>query len=479
MSITTDLCRATAGLVFLVAAAGCASVERTAAMQDVDRAVWARIDEHVQWQQNSDEDHAAEVQIRTLLKDELSVQEAVRIALLNNRGLQANYERLGISQADLVQAGMLENPELSLQYLFGDEGDLLEASIIQPLMNVVTLAARKKIEQAQAQQVRLEVAQSVLDVALEVRAAYYAVVADTQAIELMGEATRGTEAAADLAARQYRAGNLSRREQALQQIAYAQAALETAQAQARLASDRERLNRLLGLWGEDTRWTAPNRLPEMPAVLPPLDQVERLAVMHRLDLAAAEAEVEAAYRAWGLTRDTRWLSALGIGITFKREPNGEKLLGPEVSLGLPIFDQGQAQVARRASELRQSERRLEATAVDVRSQAREARLRLQAAHEVVMHYRNAVLPLQQTVVAETLKFYNGMLIGVYELLAAQQGQAHAARQHIEASKAFWLTWVDLERAVGTSLPVAAPNAKPASEPTDAMNQHASHTHGEN
>ncbi len=58
------------------------------------------------------------------------------------------------------------------------------------------------------------------------------------------------------------------------------------------------------------------------------------------------------------------------------------------------------------------------------------------------------LPLQG---AETLKFYNGMLIGVYELLAAQQGQALAARQYIEASKAFWLTWVDLERAVGTSL----------------------------
>jgi cobalt-zinc-cadmium efflux system outer membrane protein len=479
MSTTTDLCQATAGLVCLVAVAGCASVERTAAMADVDRAVSARIDEHVQWQQNSNEDRAAEAQVRTLLEDELSVQEAVRIALLNNRGLQANYERLGISQADLVQAGMLENPELSLQYLFGDEGDLLEASIIQPLMNVVTLAARKKIGQAQAQQARLEIAQSVLEVALEVRAAYYAVVADAQAIELMGEATRGTEAAADLAARQYRAGNLSRREQALQQIAYAQAALETAQAQARLASDRERLNRLLGLWGEDTRWTVPNRLPEMPAVLPPLDQVERLAVMHRLDLAAAAAEVEAAYRAWGLTRDTRWLSALGIGITFKREPNGEKLLGPEVSLGLPLFDQGQARVARRASELRQSERRLEAMAVDVRSQAREARLRLQAAHEVVMHYRNALLPLQQTVVAETLKFYNGMLIGVYELLAAQQGQAHAAKQYVEASKAFWLTWVDLERAVGTSLPVPAPNAKPASEPTAAMNQHASHTHGEN
>jgi cobalt-zinc-cadmium efflux system outer membrane protein len=199
--------------------------------------------------------------------------------------------------------------------------------------------------------------------------------------------------------------------------------------------------------------------------LPALDRVEQLAVERRLDLAAATREVEAMYRAYGLTRDTRLLSSLGIGVTFKREPSGENLVGPDVVFSLPLFDQGQARVARIESELRVSERRLEALSVDARSQARDARVRLQAAFEAVNHYRNALLPLQQTVVEETLKFYNGMLVGVYELLLAQQVQVQTAKQYVEANKEFWLTWVDLERAAGGSVPAPQPSPQASVQPS--------------
>ncbi len=453
------------GLLSALVLSGCATVQRTAGVSEVDRQLSARTGEQVSWQQNADERRAAEAKVSELLATELTAEKAVRIALLNNRGLQATYERLGIAQADLVQAGLLDNPELGLQNLFGDEGNLFEATFIQPFMSVITLAARKQIGTAQAEQVRLEVARSALELALDVKAAYYAVLADSQALELFQQVTLGTEAAAELAARQVRAGTLSRKDQALQQAFHAQAALETAQAQARLASDRERLNRLLGLWGPHTQWKVPTRLPQLPATLSPLDRVEQLAVERRLDLAAATREVEAMYRAYGLTRDTRLLKSLGIGVTFKREPDGEKLLGPDVVLSLTLFDQGQARLARVESELRMSERRLEALAVDARSQARDARLRVQAAYEAVNHYRTALLPLHQTVVQETLKLYNGMLAGVYELLLAQQMQVQTAKQYVEANKAFWLTWVDLERAVGGSLPDAQSGPQAAARPS--------------
>jgi len=442
----------------VLALAGCATVQRTAGLPEVDKQLSARVGENATWRQNTDDDRAAEARVRELLTGELTPANAVRIALLNNRGLQATYERLGISQADLVQAGLLDNPELGLQYLFGDEGDLFEASIIQPFMSVITVAARKQVSGAQAEQVRLEVAQSAFELSMDVKAAYYGVVADAQAIELLQQVTLGTEAAAELAARQYQAGTLSRKDQALQQAFYAQAALDTAQAQVRLGSDRERLNRVLGLWGQQTQWKLPSRLPQLPAALPSLDRVEQLAVEQRLDLAAAKREVEAVYRAYGLTRDTRLLQSLGIGVTFKREPSGEKLVGPDLSFSLPLFDQGQARVARIESELRHSERKLEAMAVDIRSQARDARARVQAAYDAVNHYRNALLPLHQTVVQETLKSYNGMLVGVYELLLAQQAQVQTAKQYVEANKEFWLSWIDLERAVGGS--IAAPQTNP-------------------
>ncbi len=449
-----------------LALSGCATMQRTAGFPEVDKQLSARVGENAGWHQNADEDRAAEAKVRELLEGELTATNAMRIALLNNRGLQATYERLGIAQADLVQAGLLDNPEVGLQYLFGDEGDLFEASIIQPLMSVITVAARKQVGTAQAEQVRLEVAQSAFELCMDVKAAYYGVLADAQAIELLQQVTLGTEAAAELAARQYQAGTLNRKDQALQQAFYAQAALDTAQAQARLSSDRERLNRLLGVWGQQTQWKLPTRLPQPPEALPALDRVEQLALEQRLDLAAAKREVEAVYRAYGLTRDTRLLSSLGIGVTFKREPSGEKLVGPDLSFSLPLFDQGQARVARVESELRQSERKLEAMAVDIRSQARDARVRLHAAYDAVNHYRNALLPLHQTVVQETLKFYNGMLVGVYELLLAQQAQVQTAKQYVETTKEFWLNWIDLERAVGGTL--AAPQTNPRAEAQGTM-----------
>jgi cobalt-zinc-cadmium efflux system outer membrane protein len=398
----------------------------------------------------------------------------VQVALINNRGLQATYERLGIAQADLVQAGLIDNPTLSLQYLFGDADDIIEASFMQQFVGVFTLSARKKIGAASARQATLEVAQAVTDTAAEVRLAYFAVVGNAQALELWRQVTLAMEAAAELAARQYRAGNLARRDQAVQQAFYAQLVAEATRAEVRLAADREKLNRLLGLSGELTAWRTPERLPDLPARLPDLVGIERAAISQRLDLAAANAQVETLARRAGLTRSTRWLNTLGIGVRYKREGD-EDFIGPEVELMLPLFDTGEARVAAAEGELRAAERRLEQLAIDIRSQAREARLRLDAAFQLARHYRDALLPVQQVVVDETLKFYNGMLVGVYDLLLARQQQIQTAREYVAALADFWLAWAELEHVAGGRVPlsiVAEPQSNPSSN--GATDSGASH-----
>lgn len=445
---------------------GCASVQPRQQLSAVEREVGKRAEQQVRWSEGPDDDRQIEAAVRKLLEAELGVDEAIQIALMNNRRLQATYERLGLAQADLVQAGLLENPTLSVQYLFGDEGDLLEVSILQNFLDVFTLSARRKIGAAAAKRATLEVAREVTDAITDVRRTYFALMADAQALELYQQVILSSEAAADLAARQHEAGTLPRREQAAQQAFYAQAIVEAARAEAQLAADRERLNRLLGLHGDMTQWRMPGRLPALPRQVPSLENVESAAVSQRLDLAAANAEVEVLARAAGLTRSTRWLSTFGIGVAYKREPDGEKLFGPEIELTLPLFDQGQSRVARSESELREAERRFEQLAVDVRSEAREGLLRLKAAYGVAKHYRDALLPLHQTVVSETLKFYNGMLVGVYDLLLARQAQVQTAREYIAANKEFWMAWADLERAVGGRVPLAAAPTSPASAPLD-------------
>ena len=461
---------------------GCATVQRDARFPQVQEAASARLEKNVVWSRDSDQDRRAQEAVRRLLQQELTADAAVQIALLSNRNLQAELESLGIAQADLVEAGLLENPVFGATVLYGDVGTELDLDVVQDFVSLLSLSARKKIGEAAAQRISLETANRVVALANEVQAQYYAVVGDAQALDLARQVVVSTDAAAELAERQRATGNLSRRDQNIQQAFYAQTLLEVAQAEAQLASAREKLNRLMGVWGMDTRWKIPARLPPVPDALPAAEGLESRAVAQRLDLAAAKKEAEAAAQALSLTRQFRYLSPLGIGVAFKRDTDGVKSVGPKVELGFPLFNQGQGRVARAEAEYSRSQERLAALAVDIRSEAREARNRLAAAHDVVHHYQKVLLPLQQSIVSETLKFYNGMLLGVYDLLFAQQNQVQTARQYVAANKEFWLAWTDLERALGGKVPVPAA-ATPASPPNvpapqEGATEDHSHQHGD-
>jgi cobalt-zinc-cadmium efflux system outer membrane protein len=465
------------------ALSGCATVQREARFPEVQSAVADRLGQKVEWNRDSKGDERAQKALRALLQRELSAEAAVQIALLNNRRLQAKFENLGVAQADLVEAGLLDNPVLGASALFQNAGTEIDLDIVQNFLAAFTLSARRKIGRTAAERVTLEVSGDVLELAAQVQSQYYRVVGDAEALGLARQVVSSTEAAAELAQRQYAAGNLSKREQSLQQAFYAQNLLEVAQVEAQLDADREKLTRLMGLWGADTGWKIPARLPEVPSTLPTLDHIEKLAISRRLDLAAAKKEADGLTHAVNLARDFRWLAPLGIGVQFKRDADGERSYGPRIELGLPIFNQGQTQIARLESERKRAEEQVAALAVDIRSEARENRGRVMATALAVKHYRTALLPLQQTIVAETLKFYNGMLIGVYDLLLASQSQIQTGRQYIAANRDFWLAWTELERVVGgrITLPTDTtapepPSAPPTETGTDAPVDKA-HQHG--
>lgn len=473
--ITADLNlrRSLTGLVSLaLLLGGCASVQRDSGFPEVRNLVADRVGQTIEWNPDRYPIKQTREATRKLIQKELTADTAVQLALLNNRRLQATLQDLGVAQADLVEAGLLENPVLGAGALFQDAGTELDVDIVQNFLGVFTLSARRKIGRSSADRVTFEVSRSVIDLAADVQEQYYRVVGDAEALTLARQVVVATEAAAEISQRQYAAGNLSKREQSLQQAFYAQTLLEVAQAEVQLAADREILTRLMGLWGADVGWNIPDRLPEIPATLPALDQLEKLAVSRRLDLAAAKKEAEGLAHAVDLAHDFRWLAPLGVGVQFKRDTDGEKSYGPKFELGLPIFNQGQTRIARLESERKRAEERVAALAVDIRSEARENRGRVMATAKVVRHYQAALLPLHKTIVAETLKFYNGMLVGVYDLLLASQSQIQTGRQYIAANRDFWLAWTELERVVGgrISLPAgtgAAESPQPTEPGTDA------------
>jgi cobalt-zinc-cadmium efflux system outer membrane protein len=461
-------------VALLTLVGACATVSAERVQSDVSEKVAARMSQAADWNIGSPEDQKVRDTVQKMLADELSVDEAVAIALINNRDMRATLARAKVARAELVQAGLLDNPVFGVSILKGDSGTEAEFSIFEDFLNVFTLSARRKLAGAELERTRLEVAQAALSLTAEVKRTYYALVADRQAIELFAQVLDSTEAAAELARRQYEAGTLSLREQALQQSFHAQSALDGARAEAQFAVDREKLNRLLGLWRGETAWKLPALLPEVPDVLPAIAELESKAVSNRLDLAARRAEVEVIHMALDYTKQTRWLSAVGIGFSVKREPDGSYSRGPDLELGLPVFDRGQARIARLDAVLQDAESRYAQQAIDIRADVREASGRLEAAHDSIRHYREAILPLADRVVQETLKFYNGMLVGVYDLLVAKQAQINAARDYIGAWREFWIASADLEHAVGGSLalPTATqPGSSAAGQPNPPHGDH--------
>src|SRR3972149_6718413 len=250
----------------------------------------------------------------------LTIDEAVQIALLNNRSLQATYEELGIAQADLVQAGLLRNPTFGASFGFPDKtvgghrSTNTEFSVVQDFLDLLVRPLRKKVAAAQFEQTKLRVGNSILNLAAEVRSTYYALQADEQTLEMRRTVVQATQQAVDIATRQHDAGTLKTLDLANQQGFHDQAKLDMTRTDIHIVADRERLNRLMGIWGADTTWKLPGRLPELSADEIPLEHLESMAVSQRLDLAAARQETLVISHALSLTRKYRYFYVFDIGV---------------------------------------------------------------------------------------------------------------------------------------------------------------------
>ncbi len=196
-------------------------------------------------------------------------------------------------------------------------------------------------------------------------------------------------------------------------------------------------------------------MPDLPEEEPALVHLESLAISQRLDLAAERWEIERIAKALSITVRWRYVPLIDVGVETERDTDGERVTGPVVAIQLPIFDRGQARVARVEALLRQSRQRLAALAIEIRSEVRDVRNRLLMARELGEHYRKVMIPLREQAVAESQRLYNFMLIGVYELLQAKQDEIDAYRDYIEAVRDYWVARSDLERAVGGQLTLNA------------------------
>ncbi len=448
---------------------GCASFSEDGGFGAVETAAQTRLQKDVVWTRDDAARSAITQRVDALLAQPLSADDAVQIALLNNPGLQAAFNTLGIAEADWVAAQRLPNPGFLIGRMTRGSEIEWERSLHLNLAALLTLPMRADIGQRQFEQTRRALVLDVLRLAAETRKAWVAAVAAGQTAAYQRQAMEAAEAGAELARRMAQAGNWSPLQRAREQAFYADAALAVARAeQAKLAA-RERLVRLMGLTAAD-KVQLPERLPELPANLPVLADVEQQAMDSRIDLQMTKLQTEALAKNLGLTRSTRFINVLELGIANNRSNEGPTQRGYEISFELPLFDFGQTRVVQAESRYRQALERAREVAVNARSEVREAYAMQQGQYAIARHLRDEVVPLKRRISEENVLRYNGMLIGVFELLADARSQIASVNAAIEAQRDYWLADADLAMAlVGTPGKMAV--ATVSSAPADAGGGH--------
>jgi len=454
----------------------CTSTDPQPAFEDVGKQIAGRTGQEVRWMRDDSTRGEMERAIETLLQTNLTEHSAVAIALLNNRTLQAEFESIGVSQAERAQAARLHNPQFSGSWRLPTHGSPVlnaEYSLAQNFLDLLVLPTRKKIAVHNLEATKLRVTHEVLNLATETRAAFYTLQARQQLTNRLAIIVEVNEAAADIAKRQFEAGNINELELQNHQAAYAQSRLDLARAAAQVRADRERLNRMLGLWGTQTAWQVADALPALPDQELSLENIEAVAVSRRLDLAAARGQVENMYAALKLKKNVRWVPAVDVGVSAEHELDHTWVVGPTLDLEVPLFDQGQPELARLSAEYRRASRNFEALAVNIRSDVRDARDTLIAARDAVQYYSKVLLPQRQRILRETLLQYNAMQKSNFELLTAKEREQLAEREAIEMLRDYWIARAEVERAVGGSLTTEVP-ARSSPVPTKQNSKEHQH-----
>ncbi len=458
-----------AAAVSLVVLTGCASVnfDQSIAKTNQDAADFTagRLSlAQTQAQRDARERTAAE-----LLKQPLGQSAAVQLALINSPALQAMLAENWANAANAAQSGRIANPIFTFErVLSGSIGAELDLGRLLSfgLLDLLTLPQRNAIAQRRIAQSQLRLNSDVIDQVTQVRQAWVKAVAAQQSLSYARQVVDSAQASAELARRMQAVGNFNKLTRARQQMFYADAATQLAGAQHMATSAREELTRLLGLTdAQANQLKLPERLPDLPKAPRDPADVSKLANAVRLDIRMAQSDFEAAAKAQGLNFVTS-LTDIELGIirnTVFDNEHGTKTTGRgfEISLRLPIFDWGGPQRDAMNAQTLAAANRLEAVVRAAGSSLRQAYSAYRTAYDITRHYRDEVIPLRKTISEENMLRYNGMLIGVFELLADSRSEVGTVMAAIAAEQQFWLTDAALQASVMGKPVMASAAAMPA------------------
>ena len=448
--------------------AGCASVNFDQAVGQTNQTASAFTGGKLALRQTAEQNAAKSKLSSELLSKTLSSDDAVQLALANSAAVQSLLAQSWADMSAANQAGRISNPLFKFERVIAGNELELGRVLSFGLLDLLTLPRRQSIAQSQIAQARVQLSANVVEQVTQTRQAWVRAVAANQILQYAQQINTAAQASAELARRMQQVGNFNKLQRARQQVFYADSTAQLASAQHAALAAREELVRQLGLTDSQAgQLQLPDRLPDLPRGARAPALVSSAALEQRLDMQLARAQLDAAGKSQGLNLLTSLLDVeLDIirGISFDNASGvGERATkrGYELGIRLPIFDWGNARRDSMNAQSLAAANRYESTVRSATSQLRESYSAYRTAYDVARHYRDEVVPLRKTMADENLLRYNGMLIGVFELLADTRDQISSVVTAINAYQQFWLADAALSASMigkPTSVMMAAPAA---------------------
>ncbi len=423
--------------------AGCASVNIEQTVQDTNEVTRAFTQGKLELSQSDPQQQARAQLSDELLAAPLSLDGAVQLALANSPAVQTLLAQSWLEMAQASQTGRIANPVFTFERMrLGDElelGRLLSFG----LLDLLTLPQRLGVSRVQLAQAKVQLSANVVEQVTQVRQAWVRAVAAQQSLEYAEQVNSTAQASAELARRMQQVGNFNRLQRARQQVFYADSVAQLASSRHAATAAREELTRQLGLTdAQAAQLKLPGRLPDLPKEPRQPGSVSATATQQRLDVQIARHQLDMAGQSQGLNLIT---SLVDVELGIRRDTVFDNAAGTqsnrkgyELGIRLPIFDWGTARREAMNAQSLVAVNRYESTVRGASSQLRESYSAYRTAYDVARHYRDEIVPLRKAMADENVLRYNGMLIGVFELLADNREQISSVIAAINAYQQFWL-----------------------------------------
>lgn len=438
------------GIAFLFLS-GCSIRSSDSSFETVRGVIEERIPEKIVWREGVQKIKTNVLQ--EIQQGGLTQEKAIQLALVNNPELFAYYENLELGYADLLEAGLMQNPFFSVSVRFPSQSryhlnNLFDA--VLSFLDLFLIPLRKKAAEAEIQVIESQIGQRVLDLVKEVQINWL----EVKSLELQfDEARKSVELrrwAAALASSQNSAGNISVLNARDRKIQYEEAVERLKSLEAELVVAKEKMNRSLGLFGNEAVWTVKGEIDwKNEAALPDVNQMERAAIENRLDIEAIRREITAIAKKAKL-KEWWTYSNLLIGVSSEMQPEGFTTTGPKVKLQVPIFNYGQGEKKRYHAKLEQTQKRLLSKAVAACSEVREFFKTSGKYRSQLVDLSEKILPDLEKQIISGQAHYNVMTLGVYDLLDLKDAEIQTKIELIQSLQNYKKAKIELLHAVGGS-----------------------------